>query len=59
MDKTAKIIKLTQNKDRKVTLLFNNELWEKFKVASLEDGLKVTPKLEQLMIDYLESKGLL
>lgn len=59
MDKTAKIIKLTQNKDRKVTLMFNDELWENFKAASLADGFKVTSKLEQMMIDYLETKGLL
>ncbi len=59
MDKTAKIIKLTQNKDRKVTLMFNDELWEKFKSASLDEGFKVTSKLEQMMIDYLETRGLL
>ena len=59
MEITAKIMRLTQNKDRKVTLMLNDELWEKFKAASLADGFKVTSKLEQMMIDYLETKGLL
>lgn len=59
MDKTQRIIKLTNNKDRKVTLMFNDELWELFREACTQDGLKITPKLEILMLDFIEQKGLL
>ncbi len=54
-----KIIKLTNNKDRKVTLMFNNELWELFKAACAQTNGKVTQNLEILMIKFIEEKGLL
>lgn len=59
MDRTQKIIKLTNNKDKKVNLMFNNDLWELFKEACESENLKPTPKLEILILDYIESKGLL
>lgn len=59
MDKNTKILQLTNKKDRKVSLMFNNELWEKFQSACEQDNIKVTHKLESLMINFIEEKGLL
>lgn len=59
MSNAVKIIKLTNNKDRKVTLMFNNELWELFKAACAQTNGKVTQNLEILMIKFIEEKGLL
>lgn len=59
MSNAIRIIKLTNNKDRKVTLMFNDELWELFKSACETENSKITPKLETLIIDFIEEKGLL
>lgn len=57
MKSTLKIIQLTSNKDRKVTLMFNDELWELFKECCNSENSKITKKLETLIINYLDEKG--
>lgn len=59
MGDTVKIIRLTNNKDKKVSLMFNNELWELFKTACISDNCRFTNKLEMFMLEYLDEKGLL
>lgn len=59
MDKTNRIMQLTKNKDFRTTLMFNGDLWELFKKACEMDNMKATPKLETLMINFIDEKGLL
>lgn len=57
MKNTVKILQLTSNKDRKVTLMFNDELWELFKECCDSEKSKITKKLEALIINYLDEQG--
>lgn len=59
MSKTEKIMNLTRNKDRRVTLVVNRELWDLFLQACGEDKTKPTPKIEKWVLDYIDEKGLL
>ena len=54
-----KIRQLTSNKDKRVTMMFNDELWNMFKKACDEQGTKPTPMFENFILSYLEEKGLL
>ena len=53
------IHKLTKNKDKRVTMMFNNELWDMFKNACEKENSKPTPEFEKFMLKFLENKGLL
>ncbi len=57
MDKVELYKKLTTNKDKKVTLMFTDRLWEAFKGQCEKEQTKPTPMLEILIIKYLESKN--
>ena len=51
------IRQLTSNKDKRVTMMFNDTLWNKFKDACNQEGVKSTAKFENFMLTYLEEKG--
>ncbi len=51
--------KLTKNKDKRVTMMFNNDLWEMFKNACEQENSKPTPEFEKFMLKFLANKGLL
>lgn len=59
MTKTDKILKLTSNKNKRTTLMFNSELWELFKQACEEDSTKPTPQIEKWILNYIDSKNML
>lgn len=59
MDNSDKIIDLLRNKDRRTSLVFNNELWELFLKACETDNIKPTNKMEKFMIKFIQEKGLL
>lgn len=59
MSKTNKILKLTSNKTKRTTLMFNFELWELFKKACEEDKTRPTPQIEKWILNYIDSKNLL
>ena len=53
------IHRLTKNKDKRVTMMFNNDLWEMFRKACEEDKSKPTQEFERFMLKFLENKGVL
>ena len=53
------ILELLKNKTKRLNLAFNPKLWELFRQACKEDGQSPTSKLEDLMINYVDKKGLL
>ncbi|MFI3300059.1 MAG: hypothetical protein R3Y28_01440 [Candidatus Gastranaerophilales bacterium] len=57
MDKLERFKKLTTNKDRRVTLMFTDELWETFKTECEKEHTKPTPQLEIMIYNYLNDKG--
>lgn len=59
MDKSDRIIDLLKNKDRRTSLVFNNELWELFLTACERENIKPTQQIEKFLIKFIEEKGLL
>ena len=59
MESSDKIVDLLKNKDRRTSLVFNNELWELFLKACEMDNIKPTNKMEKFILKYLEEKELL
>ncbi len=50
---------LTSNKSKRVSLVFNEKFWDLFKTACEMDNVKMTNKIEEWAIEYIDSKGLL
>jgi hypothetical protein len=59
MIRTEKILKLTSNKTKRTTFMFNDELWDLFLKACKEDKTKPTPQIEKWILHYIDEKGLL
>ena len=57
MTKAAKILALVRNKTKRVNLAINPKLWALFDSCSAKEGLTATHKLEDLIVEYLDSKG--
>ncbi len=53
------ILELLKNKSKRINLAFNPKLWSLFKTACLKDGQSPTSKLEDLILNFVHSKGLL
>jgi len=58
-DKTDKIIDLTRNKTKKMSLMVNEELWELFKTACAKNNTIPTYKIEKWMINFIDENNLL
>lgn len=59
MKNIEQIRELTSNKDKRVTLMFNNKLWETFRHQCEKENTKPTPMIENLILKYLDEKGIL
>ncbi len=59
MSKNEKIINLTRNKTKQLSLTLNDELVEKFRKACEINKVKSTQLFELWMIEYLDKNDLL
>ena len=59
MNNAERIIDLLKDKDRRVSLVFNNELWELFLSACENEKIKPTQQIEKFIIRFISEKGLL
>ncbi|MFI3300303.1 MAG: plasmid partition protein ParG [Candidatus Gastranaerophilales bacterium] len=59
MNKTEKISELKTSKSRKVSFLFNDELWTLFKKACNNNKTKPTWEVEKWILNYLDKNNLL
>lgn len=59
MNNADRIIDLLKNKDRRTSLVFNNELWELFLQGCEKEKIKPTQQMEKFIIKFIEEKGLL
>lgn len=59
MNNADRIIDLLKNKDRRTSLVFNNELWELFLKSCEMENIKPTQQMEKFIIKFIEEKGLL
>lgn len=59
MNYSDKIVDLLKNKDRRTSLVFNNELWEMFLSACEKEKTKPTQQIEKFILKFLEEKGML
>lgn len=59
MNKSDKIVDLLKNKDRRTSLVFNNELWEMFLSACEQEKTKPTQQIEKFILKFLEEKEML
>lgn len=57
--KTDKIIDLTRNKTKKMSIMVNDELWELFKTACSKNDTIPTNKIEKWMINFVDENGLI
>lgn len=57
--KTDKIIDLTRNKTKKMSLMVNEELWELFKTACAQNNTIPTLKIEKWMVNFVDENNLL
>lgn len=58
MNKLEKILKLTANKNRMITLTLNSDLVEMFKIAAEKNKISMTRLIESYIIEYLDANGL-
>lgn len=59
MNYSDKIVDLLKNKDRRTSLVFNNQLWEMFLSACETEKTKPTQQIEKFILKFLEEKGML
>ena len=57
--KTDRIIDLTLNKTKNMSIMVNEELWELFKQACASNKTIPTNKIEKWMINFVDECGLL
>lgn len=48
------LLQFINKKDRKVSLIFNDELLELFKISCAQENIKIAHTLESLMINFIE-----
>ena len=56
MTKADRILELIRNKTKRVNLAFNPKLWAKLEALADNEGVTPTNKIEDLIINYLESQ---
>ena len=59
MGKAKRILQLIRNKERNAHLLVNPVLWELFRMTCREEGVSANHKISELVLEYLEEKGVL
>ena len=57
--KTDRIIDLTRNKTKKMSIMVNEELWELFKTACTMNKTIPTNKIEKWMVNFVDENNLL
>ncbi len=57
--KTDRIIDLTRNKTKKMSLMVNDELWDLFKRACKMNNTIPTNKIEKWMVNFVDENNLL
>ncbi len=57
--KTDKIIDLTRNKSKKMSIMINDELWDLFKQACAKNNTTPTSKIEKWMVNYVDENELI
>lgn len=57
--KTDKIIDLTRNKTKKMSIMINEELWDLFKTACYKHNTIPTAKIEKWMINFIDENSLI
>ena len=57
--KPDQVLALVRNKTKRLCLALNPQLWSLFEQASSDEGMTPTNKIEDLIINYLDSKGYL
>ena len=57
MGKTEQILALLRNKSKRINLALNPDLWDMFESTTESEGLTPTQKVEELLIQYLETSG--
>ena len=57
--KPEQVLSLVRNKTKRLCLALNPKLWSMFEQASGDEGLTPTNKIEDLIINYLDTKGYL
>jgi hypothetical protein len=59
MPKAEQVLELIRNKTKRVNLALNPKLWKLFEESAASEGLNSTSKIEDLLINYLETKGVI
>ncbi|MDD3593897.1 MAG: hypothetical protein PHX18_04640 [Candidatus Gastranaerophilales bacterium] len=59
MNKTERISDLKTNKTHKVAFMFNEDLWQMFKVTCAKNSTKPTWELEKWILSYLDKNNML
>jgi len=59
MSKAEKILKLLRRKEKDVHLLINPTLWYLFREACKSDNTSPNHKISELILKYLDEKGVL
>jgi len=54
-----KALSLLRNKDKDTHILVNSTLWKLFQLACKEENVKPNHKVSELVLRYLEEKGIL
>jgi hypothetical protein len=52
-------LSLLKNKDKDTHILVNSTLWKLFQLVCKEEGIKPNHKISELILRYLDEKGLL
>ena len=55
MMKPENLLSLVRNKSKRICLALNPTLWSLFEKASQNEGMSPTNKIEDLIINYLDS----
>ena len=58
-NKIERIIDLTKNKTKKMSVMVNDELWDLFKQACAKHNITPTNKIEKWMINFVDENGLI